>query len=144
MTRTLTRIKDGCADRLLRAVLAIRRRPVSRTSRQVRLGVWTAFVALGGLSIIATEPALATDLQIGDIQDLLANWQSAIILLGQAILAIVVAYYVIVIGISNLSSRAIKGLGLAMAAIIGLELFDSLFLEELSGLEATDADDDWT
>ena len=143
MKRNPTQEVDAFTDRLFRAVVALKTRPVSETSRRIRFGIFTGFIALGGVSIIAAEPALATDLQIGDIQELIGNWQSAIILIGQALLAVVVAYYVIVIGVSNLSSRAIKGLGLAMAAIIGLELFDSLFLEELSDLEATDADDDW-
>lgn len=109
-------------------------------SRHVRLGLFGLIVSLFAIPVLAAEPALA--IEIGGVQDLVDDIRSAIILLGQGILAAVIAYYLVVVGVSNMSSRALKGIGIAAGAIIALEIFDSLILDEVTDIDAEEADDD--
>lgn len=118
-------------------------------SRRARVGLFGLIVSMILVPALATNPALAMEgtalpmgLGIGGIQDLINDVRSAVILLGQGILAIVIAYYLVIVGVSNLSSRAIKGIGVAVLAIIVLELFDSLILDEVTDVDASDPNED--
>jgi hypothetical protein len=78
--------------------------------------------------VLLTQPALAQGPDISAITDLINNYRVALIRLLQAILGLVMVYFVGVIGVGSNSSHAIRKLGLSMGAFAGLEMFNRLVL----------------